>query len=199
MVTELGETRINLRAVRTLCIDSNTQGLEILGQMLMGFGVERIARAQSGEEARRILSSEAIDLVLCDAVLADETAYELIRWLRRSDLDPNRYVPIVVVSGHTRLSGIALARDGGANFVVAKPLSPATLMQRILWVARGGRKFVESENFTGPDRRFKFEGTPGGGAGRRKEDLKAALGDAKDPNLSQDEINSVIKPQKVSL
>lgn len=199
MVTDPGETRINLRAVKTLCVDSNAQGLEILGQLLMGFGVERIARAQSGEEARHILTNEAVDLIICDAALSDETGYDLVRWLRRSELDPNRYVPVIVVSGHTRLSGVALARDGGANFVVAKPMSPSTLMQRILWVARGGRKFVESGDFVGPDRRFKFEGTPGGGEGRRKEDLKEALGDAKDPNLSQDEINSVIKPRRVSL
>lgn len=199
MVTEPSEARINLRSVKTLCIDSNAQGLEILGQLLMGFGVERITRAQNAEEARRVLSSETMDLVLCDAALSDETGYDLVRWLRRSELDPNRYVPVIVVSGHTRLSGVALARDGGANFVVAKPLSPSTLMQRIQWVARGGRKFVEASDFVGPDRRFKFEGTPGGCAGRRKEDLNVALGDAKDPNLSQDEIDSVIKPQKVSL
>ncbi|WP_309629018.1 response regulator [Brevundimonas sp.] len=193
------EARINLRSIKALCVDSNQLGLEILGQMLMGFGVERIVRAQSGEEARRIVKAEAIDLILCDASLADETGYELIRWLRRSDIEPNRFAPIIVVSGHTREREVNNARDAGANFVVAKPTSPAVLMQRIYWVAQGGRSFVEAPNFTGPDRRFKFDGPPNGGGGRRKCDLSGELGDAKDPNLSQDEIDSVIKPQKVSL
>lgn len=193
------EARINLRSVKALCIDSNLLGLEILGQMLMGFGVERILRAQSGEEARKVFRSEPVDLILCDASLSDETGYGLIRWLRTSSLEPNRFAPIIVVSGHTRESEVGFARDAGANFVIAKPTSPAVLMQRIFWVARGDRTFVEAPDYVGPDRRFKFDGPPDGGAGRRKCDIRGALGEAKDPNLSQDEIDSVIKPQKVNL
>lgn len=194
-----GEARLNLRTVKALCIDSNLLGLEILGQMLMGFGVERILRAQSGAEARKVLKGENVDMILCDASLADESGYDLIRWLRCSTIEPNRFAPIIIVSGHTRESEVGSARDGGANFVVSKPTSPAVLMQRIVWVARGGRQFVEAPDYTGPDRRFKFDGTPDGGVGRRKGDVRGELGEAKDPNLSQDEINSVIKPQRVSL
>jgi hypothetical protein len=54
---------------------------------------------------------------------------------------------------------------------MAKPLTPKAVLDRIIWVARAGRRFVESDKFVGPDRRFKDAGVPEGvGAGRRRED-----------------------------
>ncbi|NBB51358.1 response regulator [Rhizobium sp. CRIBSB] len=190
--------KINLRSIRALCVDSNAQGLEILSQTLFGFGVEKIARATTGEEAKSILTRQTVDLMLTDAILMDMSGFDLVRWLRATNLDPNRYTPVLTVTGHTQQSQILSARDCGAHFVVAKPMTPTILMQRILWVARGGRVFVESENFIGPDRRFKHVGIPNG-VGRRREDLSATVGEATQPNLSQDEINDVVKPQRASL
>jgi hypothetical protein len=51
-----GNARLNLRNVTVLCVDSNSLGLEVLGQMLMGFGVERIRRSSSFEDAKSLLS-----------------------------------------------------------------------------------------------------------------------------------------------
>lgn len=194
-----GGARLNLRNVTVLCVDTNSLGLEVLGQMLMGFGVERIRRAASLDAAKSILSRETIDFVLVDSNLDDRSGYDLVRWLRQSMLEPNRFAPVIAICSHTPPSEIASARDCGANFVVAKPLSPSVLMQRMLWIAKGGRQFVEAENYVGPDRRFKFDGVPEGTRGRRASDLSASVGLAKEPNLNQDQINSVLKPQKVAL
>lgn len=194
-----GSARINLRNVTVLCVDTNSLGLDVLSQMLMGFGVERIRRAASQEAARAILSKETIDFVVVDSNLEEESGYDLVRWLRQSPLDPNRFTPVIVTSSYTPASEIASARDCGANFLVAKPLSPSVLMQRMLWIAKGGRQFVEAEKYVGPDRRFKYDGVPEGTKGRRASDLSASLGVAKEPNLNQDQINSVLKPQRVAL
>ena len=188
-----------MRSIGVLCVDSNSLGLDIMGQMLMGFGVERIARAQSGQEARLALSRQEFDLLLCDSLLVDETGASLISWLRRSPVEPNRFLPTILMAGHASPSEVSAARSCGASFVVCKPTSPQVLMDRILWVAKGGRPFIESANYVGPDRRWKFEGPPAGEKGRRATDLSGAIGEAKQPNLSQDEINEVIRPQKVML
>lgn len=195
----LPKGRINLRAVKTLCVDSNAQGLDILGQMLMGFGVERISRIPGVEDARKALQAEEFDLILSDATLIDGSGFELINWLRRSNLAPNRFAPAIIVAGHTSLAMVDAARGSGANFVISKPTSPAVLMQRIAWVAKGGRTFVEAPGFVGPDRRWKFDGPPAGRKGRRKADLSPLLGAATEPNLSQDAINAVLRPQRASL
>jgi len=193
-------SRINLRSIKALCIDDNAQGLDILSQTLLGFGVDRVIRAQSAEEARAILKKEIIDLVLCDAQLADESGNDVVRWLRRSQMEPNCHAPIFVVMGHALKPEVINARDCGSSFVITKPLSPAVLMQRILWVAAADRAFVEAENYAGPDRRFKFEGVPADvPEGRRMSDKGANLGQPTGANMSQEELDGMVKPQKLSL
>jgi hypothetical protein len=59
--------------------------------------------------------------------------------------------------------------------------------------------FVESETYVGPDRRFKNTGVPVGTKGRRKGDLSADVGEAVDPNMSQDDIDNLLKPNRVAL
>ena len=53
--------------------------------------------------------------------------------------------------------------------------------------------------YIGPDRRFKREGPPAGMEGRRADDVAGDLGDAAAPNMSQEEIDAMMKPSKVIL
>lgn len=195
----LGQGQINLRMARVLCVDRNPQGLEIMRQVMMGFCVARTVSAASIEEAQAILKSEEIDLVLLDGATDAHGGTDLLHWLRHSDLEPNRYTPVVLMAARPTERVLRSARDEGVNYLVTKPITPAILMQRILWVARGGRMFVLSDNYIGPDRRWKSQGVPDGGVGRRKEDLKGQLGEAVSENLSQAEVDNVIRPQRMSL
>ena len=76
--------------------------------------------------------------------------------------------------------------------IVIKPMSPANLYDRLVWVAFNPRTFVDSQNYFGPDRRFKIEGFPGG-VGRRKSDKPADLGEAAGPAMSQIDIDNLPK------
>lgn len=190
--------RLNLRDARVLCADENSQGIEIVSQILMGFGVNSIARASTAAEYRQAFSEKRFDLVLLDARLGGNGFAEN-RWLRTSGPEPNRFCPVVVLAGHTPQAQVEEARDCGANFVIAKPLSASVLLQRLVWIARSGRLFVEGDTYAGPDRRFHHQGVPGGIPGRRNDDLSGQLGDAIDPNMSQDEIDRLLKPQRMSL
>lgn len=190
--------RFDLRDARILCADETLSGQEVLSQILMGFGVQTVSRVETPEAFRKAMTDRSFDLVLMDSALGGN-GYERVRWLRTSRLEPNRYTPAIVVAGHTPKSQVEIARDCGASFVVAKPISPAVLLQRILWIGRAGRLFVEAPNYTGPDRRFHHEGVPAGMKGRRKDDLSGQLGEAVDRNMSQDEIDGMMKPQRLAL
>lgn len=192
------DVRLDLKAAHVLCADENSQGLDILGQILMGFGVQHVTRAQTAEEAMRVMNSAAFDLILIDAGLGGN-GHEVVRWLRTSKLEPNRFAPVIVLAGHTPLSQVETARDCGSSFLITKPLSARVLLDRIYWLGRAKRLFVEADAYVGPDRRFKNEGVPGGVKGRRKGDLSADVGEAKEPNMSQDQIDNLMKPQKVAL
>lgn len=190
-------SRMDLSEAQVLCADDSASGLDILSQILMGFGVQHIARAQNAEAFRRQLNAHVYDLLLVDSSLSGNGFAE-ISWLRHSGLEPNRYAPVLALAGHTPLSQVKMARDCGANFIVRKPLSASVVLDRILWIGRAGRFFVEAGAYIGPDRRFRNEGVPDGHAGRRQTDLPAEVGAAVDPNLSQAEIDSLLQPQKAS-
>ncbi|MDR3508340.1 MAG: response regulator [Caulobacteraceae bacterium] len=191
--------RINLDKLNVLLVDDNQQSLDILSQVLSGFGVRSMHKCDSGEEALKLVQRMSFDFIMTDGSMPGMDGYELTQAIRRLQGQPNAYVPILLVTGHARQSQVFKARDCGANFVVAKPITPRVLLDRIFWVAKEDRMFVETDTYVGPDRRFKREGPPAGVTGRRKDDLTTELGTATTPNLSQDQIDGLVKPMKVNI
>ncbi|MGA7711270.1 MAG: response regulator [Rhizomicrobium sp.] len=168
-------TRINLRSVTSLLVDSEAYTRGLVAQMLRGFEMETPTQVSQGAAAKAHLQHQCPDICLIEAVLPDMSSVELIRWIRRLK-GPVRFVPVIVLTGYTQLRTIALARDSGANLVVRKPVSPKALFDRMLWIARSARPFIESDNFIGPDRRFRTIEPPDG---KFKRDLD-------DPTLVHD-------------
>lgn len=191
--------RINLSKARLLLIDGNEHAIDLLGKMACGLGFQDVTRALNAAEANAALKREQIDLIITEARIGEDDAYGLIRDLRRSADNANRYCPVIVTQGHVRPEDVANSRDAGANFVLLKPITPQVLLQRILWVLRDKRNFVEAPNYVGPDRRFKFEGPPIGSDGRRKDDVAPSLSAESGENMSQSELAELLKPQKVVL
>lgn len=192
-------SRMNFEALSLVIVDDNQQALDILVSVVTGFGAKKIARCLSAEEAQRAISVADVDMVITDARMPVMDGYDLTRWIRREAPENNRMIPVIVVTGHTPRNEVTKARDCGANFIIAKPITPRTMMDRILWVAREDRMGIECDTYIGPDRRFKRIGPPAGIEGRRKDDLKGEVKEAQEPNMSQDQIDSIMKPQKVTV
>lgn len=189
---------VDLSKANVLVIDASQLSLDIMVQILRGFGVSSVSPASTVEEAQKLVGLKAFDLIVVDPSVDGGAGYDFVNALRKSG-GRNAYCPVILSAGHIRLQDVSRARDTGANFVITKPMAASVVLKRILWVARDKRPFVEVGNYVGPDRRFKFEGPPVGSDGRRESDLKSPLGDAQEPNLSNDEIESMFKPQRVLL
>ncbi len=190
--------RLNFTQIEALVVDADQYSTQILGQILRGFGLSRQVIIESGDEAKRRLGAAHFDLLICDAILPDTHASDLIRWIRRQPALNIKYMPVVVLTGYTQFSNVVTLRDSGANIVVRKPVSPNVLFDHIAWSARTERPFIETDNYIGPDRRFKNTGPPDG-AGRRKTDMTTDIGLAMEPNMSQDEVDNLLKPTKVEI
>jgi CheY-like chemotaxis protein len=188
---------INLDKARALVVDDNQQSLDILVGVLTSFGLRNIVRKATAEEARDELTYHPVDLILTNAQLPGMDGYDLVRWLRRDTDDANRMTPAIIITAHTRRDHVEKARDCGANFIITKPLSPAVMLERILWVAKGDRLFIECESYAGPDRRWRNAGPPVEFPdGRRRDDRSIELGDGAGHNMSQDELDALIKPMR---
>jgi CheY-like chemotaxis protein len=158
----MAQTRLNLSGVSTLIVDSEQFTRGLVARMLRGFGMDPATQVADGAGAKQHLKHNVSDLILIDATLPDMSSADLIRWIRRQDKSPVRFVPIIVLTGYTQLRLITDARDAGAHNVVKKPVSPQALFDRITWVARVSRPFVEAGDYIGPDRRFRQIEPPDG-------------------------------------
>lgn len=189
--------RFNLEKASVLMLEGNSMGMDIMVQIVTGLGARSLHRCGSLEEAQEAVKKNTVDLIIADS-LSNGEGYEFVSWLRRSAGEPNCFTPVVVTAAHTPASMVAKARDCGAHYIIKKPLTPVVVLERILWIAREARPFIECDAYVGPDRRHKNEGPPDG-VPRRRDDLPAEVGVAQEPNMSQDEVDNLMAARKVSL
>jgi DNA-binding response OmpR family regulator len=164
---------INLEKVSVLALEQSVYGQKILCQMLRGFGIRQIHGARNVAEAMALTKDNVFDLAIADPGFDEGKGLEFIRWLRRADGNANRFAPLMLMLGHSTPSSVSLSRNTGVNYVVAKPCTPKALLERILWVARDKRPYVEVGDYVGPDRRLRAQDLPGGVSGRRAGDQTA--------------------------
>lgn len=154
------QPRMNLKSVVTLLVDSDRFTRGLVAQMLRGFRMDTPAACESGMAAKEYLQQRPVDLCIVEAALPDMASPELISWIRRPEMGAMRFIPIIVLSGYTQTRMVAAARDAGASTVLKKPVSPQALFDRVMWVARVPRPFIDAGTYVGPDRRFKAEEPP---------------------------------------
>lgn len=182
------QARIDLKGVQALVVDDNAQSLELLSQILIGFRMNKIKSARSAGEADQTLRAHKFDLLIIDSEMPGEDGLSLTRRIRREARSENATASIILISAHTSAEKVALARDCGANLVVKKPIVPAILLSRIVWLASTTRQFVNSETYCGPDRRFRIAPPPDGR--ERRVDANALIADP-ERAMSQNEVDSL--------
>lgn len=107
---------------RVLIVDDDEACLSGMKQLVEMAGHEAVA-VGTFEEARRALRHGAPDMLIADVRLGSFNGLQLIA---TSALN----IPVIVISGFDDVVLQAEARAMGAEYLV-KPVSPATLMERI--------------------------------------------------------------------
>lgn len=181
---------INLRDLVILLADPNAYLRRVIHGMLRGFGANKVMEVDNSLGLLQALSGQKIDILLCDSRLTPHNGLEVVRTIRRNSQNQNRAMPIMLLSSDTNEKTVRLARDAGSNMVIAKPMSPASLYDRLSWIAFNPRPFVDTASYFGPDRRFKIEGYPNG-VGRRKGDKVQEVAAEVGPALAQNDIDSL--------
>jgi len=145
--------------------DSKFMQSLILG-VLRALGVERITLCENGEEAIRVLKptnvagksaigNSGIDLVFCDMFMPVVDGAMFLRWVRRSEKSPDRFLPIIMISAAADAGVLFGTRDAGVDEFLAKPFSATTILNRIKSVIENPRPYIYCPTYFGPDRRRK--------------------------------------------
>ena len=144
---------MGLGECRFLVVDSNEYMRQILDAVLRGFGARTIFKARDGHEALQHLRHATFDVMTTDFVLPCIDGVELTRQLRHWEDNPNRYIPVIMVTAYASRPRVELARDAGVSEVCCKPVTPRELFRKLVAVTDYSRAFVQSQAFIGPDRR----------------------------------------------
>ena len=114
------------RPLRIMVVDDEPAIRRFLRTSLGAEGYN-LLEAESGEEALKLLSRNAIDFVVLDLGLPGLGGFEVIQRLR----EEGSSVPIVVLSSRTDEAGKVKALDMGADDYVTKPFGMDELLARI--------------------------------------------------------------------
>jgi two-component system, chemotaxis family, chemotaxis protein CheY len=181
---------MNLRDLVILVADQSSYMTMLIHSMLRGFGSNRVLEVRNSLSVFQALIGQKVDILICDSRLPPHGGLALANTIRGKTDNEHRTIPILIMASDSRESTIKQARDAGANMVIAKPISPANLYDRLSWVAFNPRKFVDTASYFGPDRRYKIEGFPKG-IGRRKGDNAVEVAAESGPALAQNDIDNL--------
>jgi CheY-like chemotaxis protein len=156
---------VDVTQVKILIVEDNVHFRTLIYSILQALGISDLEEARDGSEALEILDELTPDLVILDWKMEGMDGVECVRQIRTLN-GVNRFVPIIMVTGYTETSLKKEARDAGVNDFLGKPISPQSLLGRIVSVMDNRRPFYETDDYFGPDRRSKVEKYSG--AERRK-------------------------------
>ncbi len=156
----------NFQSLSVLICDDSLQIRALVKNCLMAFGINDVHEASNAEAAFEELLDSDPDLLITDWNLGESCGLELVRRIRTSMEAPNPYLPIIMLTGHSEMERVEIARDAGVSSFLAKPMSAQSLFKRLASLVEDNRPFIRCTDFFGPDRRF-HEMSEFGGEDRR--------------------------------
>ncbi|MBV6656360.1 MAG: response regulator [Devosiaceae bacterium] len=133
-------------------VDDSAYMRRIVCAMLRGFGARRIIEAEDGAEALEKIDMQPPDLIITDWVMPVLDGAEMVKMIRTPS-SVCAYAPIIMLSGHTERSRVLTASKLGINHFLSKPVSASVLYQRIGDCVLHPRKFIQSDDYFGPEPR----------------------------------------------
>ncbi|MCP4386518.1 MAG: response regulator [Hyphomicrobiales bacterium] len=116
-----------------LIVDDSADIREPLARYLAKSGL-RVVTADGGSEMRRVLKTNAIDLVVLDIMMPGEDGLSLCRMLRETT-----ELPVILLTAMTEDTDRVVGLEIGADDYVTKPFNPRELLARIKAVLRRSR------------------------------------------------------------
>jgi CheY-like chemotaxis protein len=161
------EMASRLSQIGVLIADDDRRISLIVRKVLESLGFNNIYVTRDGTQALQMIRSEKIDMIITDWQMSPMDGISLVKYLRTMDDSPNRFIPIIMLTGNADRNQVEFARDVGVTEFVVKPFSAKTLCDRIVMLIDNPRSFVMSKTFVGPDRRRR-SAPPPDGAEKRK-------------------------------
>lgn len=150
-------------------VEPNKYEAQIVNDLLWAAGSQRSKVFLDSAEAMQALELWPANVIIAALESQPIDGVEWTRQFRRNKKLANRKAPIFLTSRAFSRATAEECRHAGANALIGKPVSGATLIATITKVLANPRPFIDAEGYVGPCRRAGIV-TAGKGSRRRKSD-----------------------------
>lgn len=113
------------------------------------------------DDAILILNNNSYDCIFVDNMMSKNNGLKLAEYIRKSPIEKTQRTPIILCTAFTGLQSILNARDAGITEILAKPISPEQIMDKMSNAIFKERSFIVSGIYFGPDRRRRIRDIEG--------------------------------------
>lgn len=160
---------LDLGGISLLVVNDNEFVRTYMERLFSIMRVGSVVTCANPRSARAEIATVQPDIVVIDLDLTGMDGLELLREIREGGAGIPSDIAILVASAHIDREYVEKAREGGANWVLVKPLTFRRLYEGLVRVIMDDRQFVQSETYAGPDRRLLVGIAGYDGAERRKD------------------------------
>lgn len=142
-----------------LIVEDTAPMKKLIASILDALGVGEILTSDNGEDGYMMFRQNRPDIILADWEMRPMNGIDLTKKIRNDHNSPNRFIPIILVTGYSSLNRVTEARNVGVTEFLVKPFSANDLSKRLAYVINKPRDFIDHDEFFGPDRRRRVDPT----------------------------------------
>jgi two-component system chemotaxis response regulator CheY len=147
----------DLQKVNILVVDDSGFMAKLLKTILRGLAAGQVHECTHSSDVIDCLREYQPDVVFLDLEMPGIDGLSVANQIRKGDESPNPFVPIIMVTAHTKKANVIQARDVGVTEFLAKPVSARSVYERLAACIEAPRPFVKTSSYYGPDRRRHTE------------------------------------------
>ena len=137
-----------IETLNIVIIDNSKTVVGMLRSMLSALKVERIRTYDRTDLALTAIMHEPPNIIITEYSTTPMSGLQFLNILRRNTMKPLCFIPVIVVTSHTTEQRVLQLFQKGAHHVLSKPISAATLQNRVLSLCYDDRKMrCEDEHF----------------------------------------------------
>lgn len=141
------------RNIHLLLAEKNPEVRGGLGAALRMHGYKNVDETSDYQDVISAVSQGEIDLLVTDATLEEEDITDLLYKIRHHQFGNNPFLAAIMLTADHTSKNINNIINSGADDILAKPLAPNLLINRIdilTWKRKG---FIVTSDYFGPNRR----------------------------------------------
>jgi CheY-like chemotaxis protein len=139
--------------IRVVLAEPKADLRKTLKTCLQGHGFRSVLDTGNLSQVASAVREGNVDLLIADTSLPEGDFNEYVTELRHGKHGDNPFLVVVTLVSNPSREAVQAAIDSGTDHVLAKPFQPDAMINHVLDLTHGRKRFVVTTDYIGPDRR----------------------------------------------